>query len=156
MGNEVKKRAWRGSWEISWEAITVAREAKTVTEARASALKTDLTEVRHWRGQVTWSCSVDARVEWNTARVSPGRPSPPGVLGTSVLWAAQYCLLHSKKLRLLLSCTEKQNKREIISRKMTALVLNSGFHGLNCFANYGQIQSPWLESLLFYLHFSTS
>ena len=37
MGNEVKKRAWRGSREISWEAITVAREAKTVTEARASA-----------------------------------------------------------------------------------------------------------------------
>lgn len=47
MGNEVKKRAWRGSWEISWETITVAREAKTVTEARASALKKDLTEMRH-------------------------------------------------------------------------------------------------------------
>ena len=39
MGNEVKKRAWRGSREISWEAITVARDAKTVAEARASAKK---------------------------------------------------------------------------------------------------------------------
>ena len=47
MGNEMKKRAWRGSKEISWEAITVAREVKTVAEAIASALKKDLTGMRY-------------------------------------------------------------------------------------------------------------